>query len=161
MTAVSVATASRPTINRSKLTNNPLKVRADGRTPQGRRLRDLFRSYHQTLGRPSEPAVQAAILAAAELMVAAETARAALLAGTGDVDQVVRLENLSGRAVRKLGIRPGAAPAGPSLQEYLASRASAPPVAPSPPPAVEQPAAAKAPQEPPQREGEATEASDP
>jgi hypothetical protein len=125
MSSISAATVSRPTINRSKLTNNPLRVRADGRTPQGRRLRDLFRSYHGALGRPSEPAVQAAILAAAELMVAAETARAALLAGTGDIDQVVRLENLSGRAVRKLGIKPGAPQKpGQALREHLARRAA-------------------------------------
>jgi hypothetical protein len=125
MLATRTAAASRPTINRSRLTNDPLRVRADGRTPQGRRLRDLFRSYMVGLNNPVDPATQASVLAAAELMVAAEAARARLLAGQGDVDQVVRLENLSGRAVRKLGIRLGSASApAPTPAEYLARRAA-------------------------------------
>jgi hypothetical protein len=137
MTAVNAATAARPTINRSKLTNDPLRVRADGRTPQGRRLRDLFRSYLSALGNPSDPATQAAVLAAAELMVAAETARSALLAGAGDVDQVVRLENLSARAVRKLGIKPGGAKEvpGAALKAYLSSRGAGAPAPEKPRPA--------------------------
>jgi hypothetical protein len=123
MLANRTAIASRPSTNRAAVTNNPL-ARADGRTPQGRRIRDLYRAWHAAMGQPTDPVVQAAILGAAELTVAAETARAALLGGTGDIDAVVRLENLAGRAVRKLNIRPSATPS-PSLRDYVASRAGA------------------------------------
>jgi hypothetical protein len=120
------AIALRSPTSRAAVTNDPL-VRADGRTSQGRRIRDLFRGWHLALGHPSDATVQAAILAASELTVAAETARAALLAGTGDVEQVVRLENLAARSVRRLGIKAdataGAAP--PSLAEWAQQTAPA------------------------------------
>jgi hypothetical protein len=119
------AITTRSSTNRAAVTNNPL-ARADGRTPQGRRIRDLYRAWHAAMGQPSDAGAQAAILAAAELVVAAESARAALLSGTGDVDQVVRLENLSGRAVRKLGIKAPAtaAPVMPTIKDYVAARAA-------------------------------------
>ena len=74
----------------------------------------------------------ASILAAAGLTVAAEAARAALLAGGGDIEQVVRLENLAARAVRRLGHKLGAVPRPPSLSGHLVAtlsgrRASGPP----------------------------------
>jgi hypothetical protein len=117
--------ASNPLLNRAALTNDPLRVRADGRTPQGRRTRDLYRSYFDAIGRPGNPAIQASVLAAAELMVAAERARAEFLAGRGDVEQIVRLENLAARSVRRLGIKAGAAVAPPPTPaEYLARRAA-------------------------------------
>lgn len=47
---------------------------------------------------------QADALRAAELMVAAEEARAKLLAGEGDANAVVRMENRAARAARKLGV---------------------------------------------------------
>jgi hypothetical protein len=112
------AAATNPLLNRAAMTNDPLRVRADGRTPQGRRTRDLYRSYFDAVGRPSNPAIQASVLAAAELMVAAERARAEFLAGRGDVEQIAR-------SVRRLGIKAGAAPAPPPTPaEYLARRAA-------------------------------------
>jgi hypothetical protein len=93
--------ASAPLTSRAALTNDPLRRRADGRTPQGRRIRDLFRAYSNAMGTPSDPGTQAAILAAAELVVAAECARAKVLADGGDVEQPVRLENLAARATRR------------------------------------------------------------
>jgi hypothetical protein len=117
--------ATNPLLNRAAVTNDPLRVRADGRTPQGRRTRDLYRSYFDAIGRPGNPAMQASVLAAAELMVAAERARAEFLAGRGDVEQIVRLENLAARSVRRLGIEAGAAVAAPlTPAEYLARRAA-------------------------------------
>jgi hypothetical protein len=113
-------TAPNRQLNRVAATNDPL-VRADGRTPQGRWIRDLYRAWHVAMGQPNDPAAQAGILAAAELLVAAESARTLLLAGTGDVDQVVRLENLSGRAVRKLGIKPACQPPGNTSPAALRS----------------------------------------
>jgi hypothetical protein len=48
-------------------------------------------------------------LAAAELKVAAEIERGKVLAGCGDAETLVRIENLADRAVRKLGLKPGQA----------------------------------------------------
>lgn len=93
--------------HRSRTTNNPLAVRASHRTAQGRRIRDLYRSYLKAMGDPTEPRLQADALAAAELKVAAEIERAKLLAGQGDADAPVRVENLAARAERKLGLKPG------------------------------------------------------
>ena len=64
------------------------------------------------------------MLAAAELMVAAKNARAELLAGRGDVEQVVRLENLANRAVKRLGIKPPERPR-MSLRDRLIAEAEA------------------------------------
>jgi hypothetical protein len=96
-----------PAASRAKVTNDPVRARASGNSRQGRRLRDLYAAFTAQLGHPVDPTTAAAVLAACELLVAAENARAALLAGRGDVDQVVRLENLAARAVRRLGLRPG------------------------------------------------------
>jgi hypothetical protein len=115
--------ASAPLTSRAALTNDPLRKRADGRTPQGRRIRDLFRAYSTAMGAPSDPGTQAAILAAAELVVAAECARAKLLADGGDVEQLIRLENLAARATRRLGLKPESQSRPPSLTEHLARRA--------------------------------------
>jgi hypothetical protein len=129
MLATRTAAATKTPTNRAAMTNDPLRVRADGRTPQGRRIRDLFRAWHMAMGRPSDPTVQALVLTAAELTVAAETARAALLAGTGDVDAVVRLENLASRSVRKLGIKPSPPPKPQTIREYIAGLRPLPSVA--------------------------------
>jgi hypothetical protein len=75
------------------------------------------------MGTPSDPGTQAAILAAAELVVAAECARAKVLADGGDVEQLVRLENLAARATRRLGVKPDGGSGPPSLSEHLARRA--------------------------------------
>lgn len=110
----------------ARTTNNPLR-RINRHTPQGRRVADLFRGYWHHMGRPTDAIVQANALAAAELKVAAEDARAALLAGTGDGDLVVRLENLAHRAERKLGIKvtgKAAKPLAETLAEIFAKGAA-------------------------------------
>ena len=109
--------------SRAALTNDPLRARANGRTPQGRRIRDLFRAYSAAMGSPSDPATQAAILAAAELMVAAERARAEFLADGGDIEQLIRLENLAARATRRLGVKPTCEVTPLTIAEHLARRA--------------------------------------
>jgi hypothetical protein len=88
----------------SKATNDPLH-RANGNTSQGRRVRDLYQAFMEDMGNPTGALAQANCLTAAELKTAAEVARAAFLAGTGDAEQLIRLENLAARAKRKLGIR--------------------------------------------------------
>jgi hypothetical protein len=114
--------ASAPLTSRAALTNDPLRKRADGRTPQGRRIRDLFRAYSNSMGTPSDPGTQAAILAAAELVVAAECARAKVLGDGGDVEQLIRLENLAARATRRLGVKPNSTSKPPTLAEHLAQK---------------------------------------
>ena len=109
--------------NRSATSNDLLRARANGRTSAGRRVRDLYRAYLTGLSNPDD-AVKAQVIAAAELMVAAENARAELLAGRGDVEQIVRLENLANRAGRRLGIhRTG--PTQLSLRDQLIAEAEA------------------------------------
>jgi hypothetical protein len=100
-----------------------MRARASGRTSGGRRVRDLYRAYLAGVSNPDD-ACRAQVLAAAELMVAAENARAELLAGAADIEQIVRLENLANRAVKRLGLKPTAA-SQPSLSEYLAAKAPA------------------------------------
>jgi hypothetical protein len=110
---------------RAKTTNDPAS-RANLNTANGRRVADLYRSYLRAMGDPTDAVAQANVLAAAELTVAAETARVQLLAGKADVDQLVKLENLAARAIRRLGIKPGAAAAPTqSLAAYLASKQAA------------------------------------
>jgi hypothetical protein len=95
---------------RSAVTNGPMR-RTSGNTAAGRRVRDLYRAFLQHMTNPADTIAQANALNAAELTVAAENARTKLLAGQGDIEQIVRLENLANRAVRRLGIKPGTAPA--------------------------------------------------
>lgn len=114
----------KPTHNRAATTNNPMRARTNGRTSAGRRVRDLFKAYLAAMGRTDDIAAAQA-LAAAELVTAAENARTKLLAGQGDVEQIVRLENLANRAVRRLGIKPGAATPQLSMRERLIAEAEA------------------------------------
>jgi hypothetical protein len=118
--------AERPAALRAKATNHPLYGRASRNTAQGRRIGDLYDALLRAMGNPTDAVAQANALAAAELKVAAEDARAKLLAG-GDIDpdQVVKLEGAAARAERKLGLKPGAAVAAPPTPaEYLARRAA-------------------------------------
>lgn len=107
----------------SATTNDPLAARTDRNTARGRRIADLFRGYMAALDNPSDAITQANVLTAAELKVAAEDARKRLLNGEGaDVDDLVRLENAASRAVKALGIKPGAEHKAPSLAEHLARK---------------------------------------
>jgi hypothetical protein len=118
------ATASKLPTGNSRTTNNPLR-RANGNTAQGRRVRDLYRGYMAVLGSPGDPATAALVLAAAELVVSAEKARADLLAGQGDLNSVIRIENLSNRALKRLNLnKPVPKPAGPTLQDITAKYSS-------------------------------------
>ena len=81
-----------PPKRRSKITNN-IASGFNRHSAEGRRRRDLLRGYLEELGNPAGVAVQAACKTAAELTFAAERARSDLLAGKGDADMLVRLEN--------------------------------------------------------------------
>jgi hypothetical protein len=80
----------------------------------------LYEAYITAMGNPSNVISQADALAAAELRVAAENARARLLSG-GDIepDAVVRLEGAALRAERRLQIRATKDATTPSLRDYL------------------------------------------
>jgi hypothetical protein len=76
---------------RSEVTNDPLRARMDRNTARGRRIADLYLAYMAALGHP-DTLVQANVMAASELRVASEDARAKVLDGTGnndDRDQLV------------------------------------------------------------------------
>lgn len=108
---------------RSRRTNDVFSGGLSKNTAVGRRVCDLLRGFLRATGDPSDTVLQSNALRAAELTVAAETARAKLLAGDGDIDAVVRIEGMAARAVRTLGIKP--APSAPtvSLREQLAAEA--------------------------------------
>lgn len=84
-----------------------LRKRAPNDTEQGRRIRSLYRQFIAPLV-ADDPTHQAAALAAAELVVAAEDARKRLLDGDPAAESaVVRLENAARRAKLDLaGLRP-------------------------------------------------------
>jgi hypothetical protein len=117
-----------PKRQRARRTNDPL-AGLDMNTARGRRTADLVRAYLAALGDPGSIERQAAAIAAAELQVLAEEARAAALkeGATADLDRVVRMQGAADRALKRLGIRaPAPATSSPqSPAEYLAARAGA------------------------------------
>jgi hypothetical protein len=99
-----------------------------GRSPEARRVRDLYRSYMAALADPVDPATQALALAAAESVVICEVARRDLLntMTAAGAELLVRLENTANRALKRVGLAkasPKAAP--PNLHEYLAQKKAA------------------------------------
>lgn len=100
----------------------------DGRTWVVRRARELATLYAARLGEiASDASMTVAIGKAAELTAIAETMRAHALRGDPAVlpDDLVRVQRLADQAVKQLGIKPGPAkPKGPSLSEYLESKAA-------------------------------------
>jgi hypothetical protein len=105
----------------ARRTNDPL-AGLNRNTARGRRIADLTRSYLQAIGNPDDTARQAAAIAAAELQVLAEETRAAALREplTADLDNLVRVQSIADRALRRLGIK--GTPQKPPLAEYLASK---------------------------------------
>jgi len=110
----------------SRITNRPTKLAGiDNRSTDGRRRRDLIRCYVSALGGPDKisPATMNDVTRAADLVALAEKKRAEGLRGVDiDLSDLIRLEGAADRAVRRLAIKPGQKPAGPTLQEYLAAR---------------------------------------
>lgn len=122
--------ADLPSRLRARRTNNPF-ASIETNTARGRRISDLVRAYLRALGNPTNIEHQAAIIAAAELQVLAEEARTTALrdAGRADLDQVLRLQGVADRALRRLNIvdqTRRSAVAGPTLAEYLAASATTP-----------------------------------
>jgi len=92
-----------PACQRSRITNDPAR-RHRGTTADGRRVRDLFLSFMSALGNPQNANLQANCLKAARLVVAAEIAGARIIEASGDLNEMVRIENAADRAVRRLGL---------------------------------------------------------
>jgi hypothetical protein len=115
------------TTNRAKISNDPRYVAGHtGRSPAGRRRRDLVNFFATALGGLDKvsPVQITDIRRAAELTALAEETRAkALCEGTGAIDltALVRLEGAASRAVRSLGIKSGPQAPAVSLAEYLAT----------------------------------------
>lgn len=131
MSAAHATTTKVSTTNRAKISNDPRYLAGhSGRTPAGRRRRDLVTAFVDALGGADKvtPVQLMDIRRAAELTALAEETRAkALCEGTGSVDlaSLVRLEGAASRAVRALGVKSGpAATKVPTIQEWLAERTS-------------------------------------
>jgi hypothetical protein len=93
------------------------------RNEGARRRKELIGAYVAALGgRRVTAIVLQNVEAAVDMAMLAKTARAALAAGRTSINDVVKLENAADRAVRRLNLpTPGAAPTGPTLQDFLAS----------------------------------------
>jgi len=109
----------------SATTNNPVRARTNGRSAEGRRVRDLFRSFAEKLGNSNDVGTQAMILAAAELVTAAERARRDHLDGRLALTEVVRVENLAARALRRIKLDKPAETPRKGFAEKLAEREAA------------------------------------
>ncbi len=108
-----------PRCSRARRTNDPF-AGIDRNTARGRRVADLVRSYLRALGNPADIGRQAQIIAAAELAVLAEEHRAAALRepAAADYEQLVRVQSVADRALRRLGIKP-MAPKPPTIHDQL------------------------------------------
>jgi hypothetical protein len=128
----------------------------DGRSASARRYRDLVESFTADLGGFGlTNADMALVRQAAATTMRAEQLQAEIVRGDAvDSDMLVRLSNASARILAALRAKRPGKPTGPTLQEYLAQRAAAPPVA---QPAQEAPSAAETRQEPPHDDGEASD----
>lgn len=89
---------------RAKATNDPMRVRARQSTAEGRRLADIYRGILQAIGGIPTGPQQAAALEAAELTLAAENQRSALLKGEDITIKLMQTSKQRDRALRKLGL---------------------------------------------------------
>jgi hypothetical protein len=121
MSSASPSLVRRPSKIRSKITNDP--TARHGRSAEARRVKDLFASYMLALGSPADDGTVAMVLAAAEAVTIAENARRDHLAGKIGVNDMIRAEGASNRALKRIGLnKPTPKPAGPTLNEFLATR---------------------------------------
>lgn len=119
-----------PKNNRSRATNRPLRLRGlHSQSIDGRRRCDLINSYVAALGGEANvpPLRMAQVLKAAELVAIAENLRRKSLIGEPvDLSELIRIENLAGRAEKQLNLSAPSARKGPTLEAYLASKREAP-----------------------------------
>jgi hypothetical protein len=124
MQATTAAREGKPALNwrqRKKLVarRKQLEEESAARKPQ------LIDAYVAALGEGvrANPIIMLDIERAADLVLMAAELRVAVREGRAKVGDLGRLEGHADRAVRRLGLKaPNAAPAGPTLAEYLAQR---------------------------------------
>jgi hypothetical protein len=94
----------------------------DGRTVAARRAREIADGFAADLGVTINVTVRMAIERAAAMLAIAEDAQARRLAGDLSItlEDLTRLDNAAGRAVRALGIKPRTEHKPQTLREYLA-----------------------------------------
>lgn len=99
----------------------PKRARVDGRRREARRLRELISGLMQQLnsGADASPLLLERVHRAAELCLLAEKSRALAMRHGGDLNSVIRLENVAARALKLLAIPPARKDRAPGLQEYL------------------------------------------
>ena len=124
------AIASRPLTVRSALTNDPLALRGvDGRSMAARRYRDVAIALADELGgqdKLSEPA-KILVRQAAALTVQVEGLQSKIVAGEEvDTEQLVRLSNVLGRTLQRLGLKKPRPAREPSLAERLRGVSASP-----------------------------------
>jgi hypothetical protein len=98
------------------------RPRMDGRLAPAKRKKALIAQYVAALGGPDavNDLLWDRVVITAELVVAAELARAAVLEGDGLLDDMVRAQRLADQAVRRLQLdRHKLQSTTPSLSEYL------------------------------------------
>jgi hypothetical protein len=108
----------------------------DGRTVAARRAKELAAGFAAELGSTITATQRFAIERAAALVALSEDAKARRLSGdpTISLEDLIRVDNAAGRAVKALGIKPGAGPhkePGAALDEYLARNHGTPEPAPT------------------------------
>lgn len=128
----SKSSGARPLTVRSAFSNDPLRIRGvDGRSEVARRFRDIVLSLADGLGgldALSEPQ-RIVIRQAGMLSVQIEQLQAKVVAGDAvDMEQSIRLSNVLTRVLATLGLKKPEPPRGPSLADYLASRAKDEPI---------------------------------
>jgi hypothetical protein len=101
----------------------------DGRLPVAKRRKELINAFTAAVAGLDAltPVQSSAVVRAADLVALAEQQRAKALSGDASVDMegLIRLEGAADRAVRRLGIKPGANQAKPpSIAEYAARKAA-------------------------------------
>ena len=116
--------AARPLAVRSSITNRPHTLRnVDGRSMAARRYRDIAIAVTDDLGGADKLSESTKILVrqVAALTVQTETLQSKIVAGEDvDDEQLVRLSNVLGRTLQRLGLKKPAPPRGPTLGELMA-----------------------------------------
>jgi hypothetical protein len=119
------ATDCRGRTQRSAVTNGSQLVDGiDQRLPAARRYRDLIATLGNDLGGDLGAAEVQQIRTAAAAILLVESLTAAVIRGEAvDVEQVTRAQNSAARLLAALKNKRKVKPTGPSLAEYLASKA--------------------------------------
>jgi hypothetical protein len=117
-------TAARRRPRRTRIGRVPMP-RVDGRTISARRFRDLVESYSSELGGELSEADRALIQQAAIVQIRCEEIQLEIVEGRDvDPDLLVRLSSENRRLLAGLAVKADnkSKPAGPALQDYLATK---------------------------------------